>query len=570
MAEVTSGGEMDSVVSRVDEAGHGALTSMELAHAFVLAEEERGQGVLALVRAAFDYDESLSQEGFFVPMMEGGDFCYPPRVDALTAEQCDLLGNVADAVRSPVARARLNDLCVVRRFGDVGARSRAAVDAYLEMAGANPYSLDENRRLFVSLGRVDWLGRALALASRMRDADRIEQVVAAIVSAAKDSLAEAEAEPGVALGLIGALVDADRAEADDLLSAAQAKYAGDVWNTDEVLVFQLRRLKGDDERRGTLQRERVLGLMEHAETREPLVRMSFLQDAIKLARDYGITDLVQECTRRLESIREEDLDLKEIKVDVPIPPGAIEAGVKEILDAGTWQDALRQLCSTPPSGNVDANRASVEKQMREHPLRSLFPEELLGGDGLPRLRIVTDDDKRSKRLVEHETLSIQLNALVLHPALQGIWEKWGPIPPEELASFLGEQRHVTPDLAAALARAFHRFWNGDAEGALFTAVPRLEALVRALVLAGGLPAYRTQRENKPGQYPGLGALLGMLLAAGFNESWVRYLGTLLSDPMGANQRNDLLHGFIDEPGEALATLVLVGVLFLALRVELRK
>jgi hypothetical protein len=568
MTDQVSVEELAALVARVDAAGSEALTSMELASAFVLADEERGRGAPAFVRAAFDYHESLSQaSGFFVPMMEGDGFSYPPRLDTITSDDCAVWGAVADAVRSPVARARLNDLCFERRCGDPGARGRAAIDAYLEMAAIDPYSLDENRRLFVSLGRVDWLGRAATHASRMRDGERIERAVAAIVSAATESLEREEQEPGVALGLIAALVDADRAEADELLERARAKYAGDQWNLDQTLVLQLRRLKGEDERRETLQRDRVVGLMEHAEKCEPLVRMSFLQDAIKLARDYGSTDLVEECTRRLQSIGEDDLGLQEVRVELPLPPGTIEAGVKEILDLESWQDALRQLCSNPPSGDTETNRASVEEDMRAHPLRSLFPEEILGGDGLPRMRVVTDEEKRNKRLIERETLSTRLHALVLHDALKGVWDKWDPIPLDDLAAFLGAQDHVTPELAGALARSFHRFWNGDAEGAVFTAVPRLEALVRALVLAGGLPAYRTQRASTPGQYPGLGALLGMLFAAGFDERWVRYLGTLLSDPLGENTRNELLHGFVDDPAEATATLVFVGILFLTLRVK---
>jgi hypothetical protein len=61
----------------------------------------------------------------------------------------------------------------------------------------------------------------------------------------------------------------------------------------------------------------------------------------------------------------------------------------------------------------------------------------------------------------------------------------------------------------------------------------------------------------------------MSVVAGLDESWVRYIGTLLSDPMGDNTRNELLHGFDDDPAAATATLVFVGVLFLALRVEVQ-
>jgi hypothetical protein len=166
-------------------------------------------------------------------------------------------------------------------------------------------------------------------------------------------------------------------------------------------------------------------------------------------------------------------------------------------------------------------------------------------------------------------MAVQFDALALHPALVRIGERWGPIAVDELASFLGEQDHVDPELAAALARAFDRLFRGDVEGAIYTAVPRLEALARNLVLAGGLPAYKTQRETAPGQYPGLGALVRMLGDAGLDESWVRYL-KIFSGVTGENIRNELLHGFVAEPPDVWATLIFVGALFLALHVQARR
>ena len=55
---------------------------------------------------------------------------------------------------------------------------------------------------------------------------------------------------------------------------------------------------------------------------------------------------------------------------------------------------------------------------------------------------------------------------------------------------------------------------------------------------------------------------------GWKDGWW-YLGTLLSDPLGENTRNELLHGFVDDPAAATATLVFVGILFFTLRVEVR-
>lgn len=69
----------------------------------------------------------------------------------------------------------------------------------------------------------------------------------------------------------------------------------------------------------------------------------------------------------------------------------------------------------------------------------------------------------------------------------------------------------------------------------------------------------------PGQYPGLGALLPELLRAGMDESWYRYLNGYLASPRGANVRNELLHGFVDEPSQTTAALTMVGALYLAIR-----
>jgi hypothetical protein len=172
-------------------------------------------------------------------------------------------------VKSPIARARLNDLCFAGRWGNVGDRGRAAVDAYLEMSTVDVYAVEEHRRPSVAIGRVDWLGRALHLASKMGDAGRRDLAIAAIVKAATESLAQESAEPGVSLGLIAALVDAEGAESDELLDEARRRYAGDQWNVDETLKLQLRRVGADEERRQVLQRDRVVGLMNHAEFCEP-------------------------------------------------------------------------------------------------------------------------------------------------------------------------------------------------------------------------------------------------------------------------------------------------------------
>src|SRR5207249_3257474 len=58
--------------------------------------------------------------------------------------------------------------------------------------------------------------------------------------------------------------------------------------------------------------------------------------------------------------------------------------------------------------------------------------------------------------------------------------------------------------------------------------------------------YRLQRQTTPGQYPGLGALLGMLEAERhLDDTWFRYLHTVLTNPAGWNIRNEMSHGFLE-------------------------
>ena len=164
------------------------------------------------------------------------------------------------------------------------------------------------------------------------------------------------------------------------------------------------------------------------------------------------------------------------------------------------------------------------------------------------------------QLTDQEMHRLNVYGGILAEALDRIWRKWGPLSEDELAAFF-QGPHVEPALAAALARDFLRYFSGDAEGAAYSGAPRVRALVRALVLDYGpsrLP-HPAGREH-PGLYPGLGALLPALLAAGMDESWSRFLSSFLASPMGANARNELLHGFVNRVAPPTAALILIGAL----------
>lgn len=95
-------------------------------------------------------------------------------------------------------------------------------------------------------------------------------------------------------------------------------------------------------------------------------------------------------------------------------------------------------------------------------------------------------------------------------------------------------------------------------------MPRIETLVRNLVLRTDRGIYRLQVEHKPGQYPGLGNLLPILEDDyALPESVARFLSAVLRHPGGLNVRNLMLHGYVDDPGVGGAALLLHTALGIA-------
>jgi hypothetical protein len=111
------------------------------------------------------------------------------------------------------------------------------------------------------------------------------------------------------------------------------------------------------------------------------------------------------------------------------------------------------------------------------------------------------------------------------------------------------------------------YWAGDFEGAVHTAVPRIEAAARALALELDQAAYQVARANEPGKDVGLGVLLSILEKVGLDPAWERFLRTFLTGPLGMNVRNDVAHGFVlRPPARETAALALRALAVLTLLV----
>jgi hypothetical protein len=557
-----------AIAAAIDQAADLAVDADDVLQHLDLPD---GPSDLGAVADAFKYmagRRGRRAEGggrYFRPafVFEGG-VEIPPSFDKLPEGIRELWEAVADQVTSPIAQARLNDICFEARWGHGGNHARRAVEGYLGVAAKETDVSTEPKRIRRDLGAMKALARAVDLARRTRQDDLADAALKATAGAASEALDRDAPGAGYLLGLIEILVVGGESPdvANPLLEQAAAAYADNPWNTVSTIDLQLQMAGNDEEQRNRLHREIVETWVGLAHSSAGAVRMAHLETAVTAARNFGFADLVDSITAEMQAIDVDDLGLVRRSYSISIPEEALEEYLSQFTEAPTWQDALLALCLYPPSGDVNANREAAAEAAQIAPLQAAFPRVRIGGDGLPRFTASSDAQKEEWQLTEQEMGRLNFQGGILAEALDRIWRKWGPISQEDLAAFL-QAPHVGASLANALARDLLRYFSGDVEGAAYSGAPRVEALVRSLVLAMNLPVYRTQRAQTPGQYPGLGALLPALLAAGMDESWCRFLSSFLASPMGANARNEILHGFVDEVSAPIAALILIGALYLA-------
>jgi len=558
-----SDAELKKLVKRLDAAAAGVKDTNGLIARIGVTDEDR-QGPMGALVMAFQYNQSYNakpREPYFTGLFvyENG-IQYPPELSAVPDEVAALWDRGSRVACAPLVKARLHDLCFERKWGSVGDHARLAGEAYLELA--DEVAPGETLRQCVALRR------ARALARLAGQADLGQRAARAIIHALEDAYAAEPLDVGRAVVLVEAAIEEelDAPEIDELLTRLRGENR-DVF-TKRVIRLQLRRA-ADDAVRKKLQRELVEAWMRAAERSNPAHRTSNLKEAAVLARDFGFNDLVAQLIAKLQQAKLDDQGLKEHKVTISIDAAKAETYVQGFLNQPSWREALLLLiANAPPTGELEKNRANAEAMVRNAPFAAKLSTTLLGADGLPRLTAATNEDKAELRLILCELSQLRVQVHDVTKILNRIGAKWDPIPTDDLAAFFAEADHVSPSVAATLARVFNHYFQGDFEAACYIGAPQIERLIRDIVLAVNGPAYRPQKGRTPGQYDGLGALLPVFERAGGNDDWVRFLQTVFVAAAGMNLRNDLLHGFVDEVQAGHAALVLLAALYLTRGVTL--
>lgn len=546
----------DSTIIELARLADAAMAGHESEHHVVgaLVDDHRDDLDRQRLADAFRFharDEHKDGERFG-PMVtfEGGATIPSPLVE-IPVETCLVWAAVVDHAAHPSVRARLHDLLFERRWAHVGAHGESAIEAYIADAAASDPP---------SLRAADALRRAYHLAKLTRRDDLAVQTATELIRAAGASIDDPDPKPGVALRLIEVLVDGrcpDRA-VDELLGRARRRYP-DAWNVASTIELQRRRAVDPDARK-VLDRELIERWLEEADRVDPLVAVMHREKAAKLARERGLPDLVDRAVVAMQTADPPELARIEVEVPSSVTAEQIEEYIRSMAGDTWWASVMRVLANGPPTGDVDRNRKTAAELATEHPLQTLFPKVRLGGDGLPRYTARSEDDQLDDQLTDLDTMALQWHGPLMAEALRRAGAEHGPSV-EDIVEVLRGVNTEGPT-AAAIGRVVRRFNDGDFEGAAYTGIPLVERKCRELLLAIEAPLYRVQRERTPGTYPGLGALLPLLVERGLDESWYRFLRTFLSAPNGWNLRNEALHGFVEDVGATGAGLVLIAVLYL--------
>jgi hypothetical protein len=288
--------------------------------------------------------------------------------------------------------------------------------------------------------------------------------------------------------------------------------------------------------------------LDRAAHTEPLVAMTHLSTAQRLAADYGMKDLSNEASSRLQAFAGRspaELGMGATSFETTMSSEIVESALQPVRATSTWQDAFHTWMIS--RGELDPNAASAAatKMIQQAPFTYLFPCVLLGADGLPRHTFGTSPEERIRHAIyDYGKLHVAFHGFLDRLVLQAFVERFGVPPLVECIDFFSpaEAAHVDRRTAELLGRALRHLLNGDVDEAAHLAVPRVEHLVRSLIICAGLGVYRAQRESQPGQYPGLGTLTPMLRYLKVDDNWINFIETVFTGS-GLNARNDIGHGF---------------------------
>jgi len=516
---------------------------------------------------AFGYDlvspsetERLDREGsVFGAMFEFAEGRVPPRLADVPKEDVDAWVDAFDAITDPRVRSRLGDLLwSLKAQPDPHLKARAACESLVELSDTDEWGPME---------ATEGLVRALDISREVGDDPLTARVVERAIELIDVEL-ERNDRPGIVFTLLRSLCGlrpAQRpAELLSLVQRAAVTYGSDSHNLESAIELEAVLTPSAEDRRALRVRQAELW-RDTAREAEGILRASFLEKALDIARTHGLADLARALRVEIQSLTEADLDLKAISTDVEIDRETVERFHAAFVQFDGWQASLSAFgAHGPPGGEPEGLERQVEQLMTDHPVQYLMSKVVFDPDfDAPIFRALDDESHKIAAVAQSRWMASQFWALSAVAVLERFANRYGKPSHEDLTEFFTSTL-IDAGMADRVALAFELWWDDRPDESAHLLVPRIEAALRNLAREIGLPIIREPYGGKPGGVRPLGELLHQLRGRFGSPGWHAYLLHLLVDPLGLNLRNVIAHGVRARIARTDAALLLHAAAFLRL------
>ncbi|BEG59700.1 DUF4209 domain-containing protein [Anaerostipes hadrus] len=299
---------------------------------------------------------------------------------------------------------------------------------------------------------------------------------------------------------------------------------------------------------------------------DALRAVNYYQKGIMLYRDNGETQKAENTHRRLVEIQ------KEIpKIMVPFTKeidikGVIE-NLKINMDGLTFEESILRLTQMLVFEKYEDIKERVIKRYNENPIAHLFEKKLINAEGQTVLVLPPLDIHNPEKNLKFLKLHMYQNALEQQKLLGDIWiknalsllrEKF--VIDDSKMKFLVKDNLIIPDGRERIFQSgLYMFINGDYYEAIHILAPQVEKLFRNIAReVGGLTI--TLESDGSSLEKVLSSVFSLpeMLDCYDNDILFTFRG-LLNERAGANIRNEIAHGIMDEYTCSTGACLYLGV-----------
>lgn len=455
-----------------------------------------------------------------------------------------------DPLLPPLARAHFFDLVwslePTPRAHPQAARD--ATEAYLAYdAAANELPKAESDT--AGWARLsDALARSCELARESAQVDLAQRAAAAV----RRRLEQADAaedfriviEPTRALLELTRLVPTALEGVASVLERARAKFTAEkkfiLARGVITLEIDVARATGRMNIVNSLKRESAESYVSEASAREPLVASHFIEQAVRALE--GLPDSrerVAELTRQLEATnRAAAASMATVSGHVSLPSADVERFYEAFTSAPT-EDALGLMgdhflldrAREYERHDKNASRL-VFTNLVTHTLLTEYGETLTFSPGTP--------EHRDYMVFRQAVQGMVISGVFIQEIFARL--RAGGLDADDVVAYLSACPFFSESSRALISDGVRRIFVDDHVGAVHVLVPQLEAAIRGLVQAAGLPITRVREQTS--EMLLLGGLLKALRTSQVLEDRYVFSFEVALDRLGWNIRNRVAHGWI--------------------------